>query len=274
MSPASCKKRYESQGEILMEQKEEKGSNLTNAEIISLKILTRLTLQENIDEEIIDLLRELQLEYYSLLKKYEIMEERVNIDEKTSLLKYNEKFLVNIVKAISRYWQSSQKRHVLPITYLRLDLDDFSRINNRYGHDFGDKVLIEVAKRLKNHSRPTDYIFRFGGEEFDIVLPVTNTEGAKVYAGKILESIREIRIPFNLTETIKITASMGISSFKMDFKKNIPVINKRILKYYNEVQKQADCACYEAKYLGKDRACFYREDADYESIMKEYSSKN
>lgn len=202
------------------------------------------------------------------------MEERINIDEKTSLLKYNERFLINIVKAISRYWQSIQGKHSLPITYLRLDLDNFSRINNRYGHDFGDKVLIEVAKELKNNSRPTDYIFRFGGEEFDIVLPVTTIDGAKVYAEKILKGIREIRIPFNLTESIKITASLGISSFNMDFKNNVPLIDKSILKYYTNVQKQADRACYEAKLLGKDRFCIYREDADYESIMKEYSSKN
>lgn len=247
---------------------------LTNFEMISLQILSRLTMQDDIDEEIIDRLREMGLEYYSLLKKYEIIEARANLDEKTTLLKYNEVFLINIIKAISRYWQSAKKSHVIPISYLRMDLDDFSKVNNLYGHDMGDRVLIEVASLLKKLSRPTDYLFRYGGEEFDIVLPVTDREGAMMYSQKVLEGIRGIAIPMHdgISE-IRITASMGISSFEIDFQKLLLIVPDQVMGYYRSAQKEADYACYEAKYLGKNRSCVFEPGKDYESIMRAYGSR-
>jgi diguanylate cyclase (GGDEF)-like protein len=253
----------------------EKGKDpeFNNFEIVSLRILTRLTFHEDIDEEIIDLLREMELEYYSLLKKYEITEERINIDDKTTLLKFNENFLVNIVKAIGRYWQSSQKSHLAPISYLRMDLDDFSKINNRYGHDMGDKILVAVAQVLKRYSRPTDYLFRFGGEEFDIVLPVTNLKGAEAYVKKVMKGIRDISIMSETGENVTITASVGISHFMMNFKKNLNMIQDKIISYYRIVQREADYACYNSKYCGKDRYSFYDPEIDYKKIMIEYSSR-
>ncbi len=245
---------------------------LNDFEVIALKILSHLALQDNIDEDVIDLLREIQMEHYTLLKKYEILEERINIDNKTSLLKYNENLLVNIVKAISRYWQSSRKSTLLPISYLRMDLDDFSKVNNIYGHAAGDLVLVAVAKVMKKVSRPTDYLFRFGGEEFDIVLPVTDLEGASKYAHKLLANIRKIRVPARLGETIKITASVGGSTFNINYTAGGQIFSKDILKMYHTVQKQADCACYHAKSMGKDQFCGYKKGINYEKIMAEYGA--
>lgn len=248
-------------------------NEMTPFEVIVLKLLGHMTLEDHIDEEVIDLLRESQLEYYSLLKKYEILEERVNIDEKTMLLKYNESFLINIVKAISRYWESSQKNYNLPISYLRMDLDDFSKINNRYGHDAGDKILIEVAGVMKRLSRPTDYLFRFGGEEFDIVLPVTELVGAKIYVEKILNGIRQIEVVSSTGETVTVTASVGMSSFILNLQENPRILAENILQLYHVVQKQADYACYHAKLLGKDQYSVFSENVDYEKIMKAYSGR-
>lgn len=258
-----------------MEIRKEGNLEINNFEITALKILTRLTLQENIDEEIIDLMRELQLEYYMLMKKYEVLEERVNIDTKTNLLKYNEAYLVNIVKAISRYLQASQKTHNLSISYIRLDLDDFSKINNRYGHDVGDKVLVAVSETLRKLSRPTDYLFRFGGEEFDIVLPVTPIEGAEVFVKKVMDSINNLKIPVDNDDNsfINITGSFGISHIKIDFDTLKVVDQEEIIKLYNKVQKEADYACYHAKYSGKNCYKIYDPSIDYKQIMKEYSEK-
>jgi diguanylate cyclase (GGDEF)-like protein len=247
--------------------------NMSNFEMLSLNILTRLTMQDTIDEEIIDNLRNMGMEYYTLLKKYEVVDKRANLDEKTALLKFNESFLVNIVKAMSRYWAASKKSHIQPMAYMRMDLDDFSRINNRYGHDMGDKVLVEVSNILKKLTRPTDYLFRFGGEEFDIVLPVTDIDGAKVCSDKILEGIREIRIPLDKKKNIKITASMGISAFDIDFQKMVSIVSSDVMVYYRKAQKEADNACYEAKYLGKNRYCVFNPAKDYQSVMRAYSSK-
>lgn len=247
-----------------------KKKSISDFEVIALKILSHLALQDNIDEEVIELLREIQMEHYTLLKKYEVLEERINIDNKTSLLKYNEALLVNIVKAISRYWQSSKKSAVLPLSYLRMDLDDFSKVNNIYGHAAGDDVLIAVARAMKKVSRPTDYLFRFGGEEFDIVLPVTELDGAEKYAQKLINEIRKIRIPSGSGGFIKITASIGGASFNISYTAGGQIFKKEILKMYHSVQKQADCACYHAKSMGKDRFCGYRKGVDYEKIMEKY----
>jgi diguanylate cyclase (GGDEF)-like protein len=248
-------------------------SSMSNFEVLSLNILTRLTMQESIDEEIIDNLRNMGMEYYTLLKKYEVVDKRANLDEKTALLKFNESFLVNIVKAMSRYWAASKKSHIQPMAYMRMDLDDFSRINNRYGHDVGDKVLIEVSNVLKKLTRPTDYLFRFGGEEFDIVLPVTDVDGAKVCSDKILQGIREINIPIDKKKHIHVTASMGISSFDIDFQKMLSIVSSDVMVFYRKAQKEADNACYEAKFLGKNRSCVFNPTKDYESVMRSYSAK-
>lgn len=243
-------------------------------EMTSLRIMARLTLADDIDETIIELLRELQLEYDSLYQKNQLLMERVNIDEKTSLLKYNENYLVNIVKAISRYWQSSQKGAMLPISYMRMDLDNFSRINNTWGHDAGDDVLKSVAEVIKTESRPTDYVFRFGGEEFDIVLPVTPLDGATAYAEKMLRSISKLQFRSENGERFKVTASIGLSAFTLDYNNMKMVLSKEILGCYKKVQKEADNACYQAKFDGKNCYRLYNPEVDYPSIMKAYSSRH
>jgi len=251
-----------------------KPTEISNFDLLSLKILSKMALEDRIDDESIDLLREMQMEHYTLLKKYEILEERVNIDTKTSLLKYNEGLLVNIVKTISRYWHSSRESNILPISYLRLDLDDFHKVNNIYGHAIGDRVLVAVAKVMKRTSRPTDFIFRFGGEEFDIILPVTDRAGAESYANKLLQGIRKIRIPVGNGRKIKITGSIGASILEFNYKTTVPMVAKEIIKKYHKVQKEADYACYQAKSLGKDRYCFYQPDINYKKILKEYGSQH
>jgi diguanylate cyclase (GGDEF)-like protein len=245
---------------------------MSDFEVLALKILSNLALNDKIDEDVIEFLRQMQMEHYTLLEKYEVLEERINIDNKTSLLKYNEVLLVNIVKAISRYWQASSKSSLLPISYLRMDLDDFSRVNNIYGHDIGDNVLIAIAKTMKKVSRPTDYLFRFGGEEFDIVLPVTDLEGAEKYAQKLLKEIRKIRIPLTIGGYLHITASIGGAAFNLNYTAGGPIFARDILEMYHKVQKQADFACYHAKSMGKDRFCSYKKGINYEKIMEKYGS--
>lgn len=90
------------------------------------------------------------------------------------------------------------------------DIDDFKGINDTYGHDIGDKVLIEMTKEIKENIRKTDLIFRVGGEEFVILFPKTLLDEAYV----VIEKIRETVSRMNIVDNKKITISIGITEVK------------------------------------------------------------
>ena len=129
-----------------------------------------------------------------------------------------------------------------PLSVLVLDIDYFKSINDTHGHDAGDDVLREFARRLRKNVRGIDLACRFGGEEFVVVMP--DTDGA--VAEKVAERIRaEIaQMPFALGQegkTIEVTVSVGVSS---------------LLKGSDTVaalMKRADLALYEAKSGGRNR---------------------
>ena len=100
------------------------------------------------------------------------------------------------------------KRTKEPLTLIFLDLDGFKQINDNYGHPQGSKSLIEIAKIIKSASREMDIVGRYGGDEFVLILPATDTEGA-IHVG---ERIRN-RIETYTHKEIRLTASIGIASY-------------------------------------------------------------
>ncbi|MCI0451239.1 MAG: diguanylate cyclase [Candidatus Latescibacteria bacterium] len=119
-----------------------------------------------------------------------------------------------------------------------LDLDDFKRINDKFGHAVGDLLLQTVATVLKDTVRDTDIVARYGGEEFAILLPDTDEGGVQQVAEKIRAAIETIR--FNVPETditVKVTVSIGVSVFRG---------NRR--EFFNA----ADRALYKSKAAGKN----------------------
>jgi len=90
------------------------------------------------------------------------------------------------------------------------DIDDFKVINDTYGHDVGDKVLVEMTKEIKDNIRKTDLIFRVGGEEFVIIFPKTLIDEAYVVTEKIREAVSKM----NMVNNKKITISIGITEVK------------------------------------------------------------
>ena len=99
------------------------------------------------------------------------------------------------------------KRYENNLSIILFDIDDFKNVNDNYGHQIGDEVLIEISKILLNNVREPDICVRWGGEEFLILLPQTNLEGAKAVA----EKIRVIIIEKPLTEkNLPISASFGV----------------------------------------------------------------
>ncbi|MEJ5283663.1 MAG: GGDEF domain-containing protein [Brevinematia bacterium] len=248
-----------------------KNIELKDFQLRNIEIITRLFKAGVLDDDIVENLRLSELEYFSLLDKYELLEQKVNVDEKTNLLKFKRDYLTNIVKTASRIFYDGFRQMLYHISFVRFDIDNFSHFNNKYGHDVGDKVLVEIADILKSGSRPTDYVIRFGGEEFDVILPATDIEGAKVYVSKIMDRIRQLEIEHK-GEKLKVTVSAGISSISYKFVEQKFLDDKKIESDYQKLQQEADNALYEAKYLGKNQFCVYdpSKKDDYMKIRKLY----
>ena len=103
--------------------------------------------------------------------------------------------------------QKSQKEQY-PLSAILIDVDNFKYFNDQYGHDFGDKVLFHVATLMSNKLRENDYIGRYGGDEFLILLPHTTQEEAAGVARRILDTLPKLNIE-NSYEAISV--SMGIT---------------------------------------------------------------
>lgn len=137
-------------------------------------------------------------------------------------------------------------RHQQQLSLLLMDLDFFKRINDNYGHDVGDFILREFAGLCKAQLRESDSLSRIGGEEFTILLPMTDTMGAYKIAEHIRKIINNHHFYFDKnTVPIKITVSIGISSLK-DEKQSIKAM-----------MIQADKALYTAKNNGRNQVIEY-----------------
>lgn len=110
---------------------------------------------------------------------------------------------------VEREWSLSQ-RYLTPLSCVMLDIDHFKTINDRFGHPAGDEVLRQFSELLQMSCRRPDYVCRYGGEEFCILLPNTDLAGAQVCAQRCLEAIRRARFHFGIEEVL-ITASLGIA---------------------------------------------------------------
>lgn len=134
------------------------------------------------------------------------------------------------------------------LSVLMIDLDDFKRINDSYGHDCGDKVLQQVAETIKSALRSTDRVFRYGGEEFVVLLPNSTVQGAESVANRICELISELKITG--VEHEQITVSIGLADLRKDLLDEVEEIS-------DELMRKSDQAMYLAKKQGKNKVCVY-----------------
>ncbi len=128
------------------------------------------------------------------------------------------------------------------LVLLMIDIDHFKKINDTYGHPFGDSVLKEIGTMLK---KKEVIAARYGGEEFAVVLPGLLKKQGVMVAQKLLEDIRNLR--FSGKENLVITASIGVASYPSDAKDKSSLISK------------ADELLYQAKKEGRNRACWGKE---------------
>jgi two-component system cell cycle response regulator len=107
------------------------------------------------------------------------------------------------------------ERYQTVVSCLMLDIDHFKRLNDSYGHDLGDRVLVQLAELLKREQRAMDVLARLGGEEFVVLLPETGIRGARIFAERILRRVSST-VFGDARQEAHITVSIGISSFPDD----------------------------------------------------------
>jgi diguanylate cyclase (GGDEF)-like protein len=105
------------------------------------------------------------------------------------------------------------RRYDRKLSILMLDLDRFKQVNDRYGHTTGDSVLREFARLVQSSIRPADELFRYGGEEFLVILPETGNSEAAVVAERIRSSVATSRINIAPEAAIGVTVSIGVTTF-------------------------------------------------------------
>ncbi len=140
---------------------------------------------------------------------------------------------------------SRWERYREAFCYAIFDIDHFKHVNDRFGHNAGDKALQIVANLMSKHIRKTDFLFRIGGEEFVLLLPKTGLQHAKPLAEKIRRSVGESNFHFK-QEQLQLTLSGGLTMV-------LPLDTPEFL------YERADKALYEAKQNGRDRLVVLRD---------------
>jgi two-component system cell cycle response regulator len=152
---------------------------------------------------------------------------------------YNRRFLMkHLPKEFERC-----RRYEHPLSVLVCDLDRFKLINDGYGHEIGDSVLRLFCQRASHELRASDWVARTGGEEFVIVLPETDHEGAKIVAEKIRSAMAAKQVSVG-SSSFATTVSIGYSS--VDTAADLKTFT------YDELVRTADAKMYEAKSAGRN----------------------
>lgn len=133
------------------------------------------------------------------------------------------------------------ERDELPLALIMIDVDDFKKYNDDYGHLSGDRVLITVADAIRSPLRPNDLVARFGGEEFAVLLPETTLDNARIIAERLRENVsRSDPGMLDGKQLPNVTISMGIAARRPKYSLDMMIA-------------AADVAMYHAKRNGKNR---------------------
>jgi diguanylate cyclase (GGDEF)-like protein len=157
---------------------------------------------------------------------------------------YNRRYLdIIIKKELSR-----AKRYKQSFFFLMADIDYFKNFNDKYGHLAGDWALKKVAQILAGSVRESDYVFRYGGEEFAVLGPETSIQGAVIVAKRLRASVEKTKfLNDKIMPEAALTISMGLAVYPDDADEE-------------NLIKKADEYLYQAKALGRNRVCFPGSD--------------
>jgi diguanylate cyclase (GGDEF)-like protein/PAS domain S-box-containing protein len=168
---------------------------------------------------------------YELRRKNEELFEKTIRDGLTKL--YNHQYSVEIIKREINELKEDTTPKALSL--MMIDIDYFKRVNDTYGHLFGDDVLKTIANILMNNIHDNGYVGRFGGEEFIIILDKTGLDKAYEISEKIRNEIEN----YNFNENLKLTVSIGLKQYENQL--------------YIDLLKEADDLLYKAKQNGRNR---------------------
>lgn len=158
-------------------------------------------------------------------------------------------FQENIDRELAKIYREREKSPDVTLALFILDIDHFKKLNDTYGHSAGDKVLIDFAARLKQFTRETDLLVRWGGEEFVLLGRVNNEHEIEGYADRILEHIRTATYEIDGQE-VKVTCSLGGTVY--------PFIGTQDKEpHWSKLLGLADQALYHAKDNGRDNCVIY-----------------
>ncbi|KJS32806.1 MAG: diguanylate cyclase [Desulfatitalea sp. BRH_c12] len=196
---------------------------------------------------------ELLLRLRRVLKERRLTQERIHMLEKLKRLSitdgltklYNSRYFYNQLKIeIDR-----TTRYQRPLSLLLLDIDRFKEYNDQHGHLEGDKVLVRLGQVIKSCLRKMDSAYRYGGEEFTIILPETECDEAATVAERIRVAVAEESFyPEKDGPTVFISISLGVTEY--EWQEEIAAFVQR-----------ADKAMYQSKQAGRNRvSCLFRSD--------------
>ena len=171
-----------------------------------------------------------------------ILKDVAYLDDLTGLLR-RDAFESELNRQISSLPTDGDKRHSQPLdalSVLFIDLDNFSLVNNSYGHLFGDEVLRQLSHAVLNNLRDTDLAGRWGGDEFVVVLPGVCGQESEEVAQKFRQTIADVTTLSESGTVVRVTASIGVTC----------IAKQESLK---DLIGMADQAAYEAKHQGRNR---------------------
>ena len=167
--------------------------------------------------------------FLSIQERRELLKDKAYKDLLTGL--YRREILNDLIE--KEFYRS--KRYGYHFSILMIDIDNFKKVNDTYGHLVGDKVLKKVAETTKKTLRRSDIAIRYGGEEFLIILPHTDLDAAKIAAERIRKNIEKLNV-----DGVKVTVSIGIA-------------DNSLSPRLEDLIRKADQALYIAKRTGKNR---------------------
>lgn len=204
-----------------------------------------IRLQEQVNEELEYKVQERTLELEITLR--ELAEKNLELEEKntTDALTgvrnrryFDKRYIAEVRRA---------RREQTPLAVAMLDIDHFKKVNDTYGHLAGDKCIKHIAKTIKSFlKRPSDDVFRYGGEEFAILMPATESAGALELMERIRKEIESVTVTYEQIE-LSLTVSIGVAS------QVILADSKDSESLDSELLDNADKALYLAKEQGRNR---------------------
>ena len=214
------------------DEKTETNNLFTDKHYLVLDALT------NLSETII---QELEETNQALLGIQQKLKDQARRDHLTNL--YNRRYFFELAENII----SASARQNTNFSLIAIDVDKFKKINDTYGHGIGDRVLTIIADLILRNIRDVDIIARFGGEEFVLMLPFTDTQGAVETAERLRNEFQNFSVPVDGDKAVHFTASFGICNFSVSEDVSL-----------EEVINNADCALYQAKKTGRNKVVCYK----------------